>query len=190
MFLERRTRTISRCQLLAAVAQILLCLVLVPADRVHGAAWALSGGSLVLVVLLWRHYRRSTVSIELALFRTALATAPCLAVAWIVSMLVPSPPPFSVLALAAAVVGASYVLFASLFRVLSDAERRWFRPLMVRGGRRVPTFLAGRCSPAASVSRTRRITRISSDPVTGVGSCSTRPGAGCASTSPTPPTST
>lgn len=144
MFLERRVRAISRCQLTAAAVQLALVLLLVPADPVHGAALALTGGYLTLTLTLWRHYRRSTVTIELALARTALATAPCLAVAWLVASAAPSPASVGVLVAAAAIVVGCYLVFASLFRVLSTAERRWLVAFVSSGGRRARAFLAGR----------------------------------------------
>lgn len=137
LFLERRTGIISRCQLVAALVQLLLCLVLVPRAPFYGTALALDAGYVTLVALLWVHYRRSSVPIELALARTALATVPCMAVVWWAAWAMRGLPPLPLLALATVVAGVTYLLFACLFRVLSPAEMRRLTMLVTGGGRRV-----------------------------------------------------
>jgi O-antigen/teichoic acid export membrane protein len=144
LFLERRTRMISRCQIGAAIVQALLCLVLVPWQPFYGAALALDGAYVTLVALLWRQYRRSTVPIELALVRTAFAAIPCAVTVWAVAHVLAFLPPLPLLVLVTVVAGGTYLVLAYVFRVLSAAEARRLRTLAAGGGRRVLVTLAGK----------------------------------------------
>jgi O-antigen/teichoic acid export membrane protein len=144
IFLDRRTSVISRCQLVAAAVQGGLYLVLVPWHQLYGAALAMDAGFLVLTALLWPHLRRATVAVELALVRTALTTVPCVGIAWAVAHVAAGLPPIAALALAATIVGASFLLFACVFRMISEPETRKLRMLASGSGRRMRALLVRR----------------------------------------------
>ena len=133
LFLERRTPITGRCYLYAAAVQLVLYLMLVPWHPYFGPAVATEGGLAALALLLWYHARSAAVTIETALGRVALAGVLCLGVAWVLAKIIPPLPRLLFLTVVTTVVGASYLLFAYLFRVILEPERRLFVDA-IRGG--------------------------------------------------------
>ncbi len=144
LFLERKIAAIGRSYVYAACSQLILFVILVPTNPYVGGALATDAGLAILVCLLRYSARSTSMVINPAMGRIALAAVPCFASTWAVS--VGLAPFLSRLPLFVVSVGISagiYLYAAYLLRVFSSEEIRALGDFLSGGRRRVVALFVG-----------------------------------------------